>query len=75
MMNEKKLKFLSKKAEGSKAMKDQQKEQTEKKENMEAVSLCDSDFRKVTGGTDSAGEGSSDQWGGGLLDEGDVDIT
>ena len=74
-MNEKKLKFLRKKAEDPKTMNDPQKEQAEKKEGREPVSLSDSDFRKVTGGTDSSGKDSSDQWGGGLLDEGDVDIT
>ena len=73
MLIEKKRKFLNKKA--AKAMRDQKKEQSEKEENMEPVSLSDSDFQKVTGGTDSSGDGSSGQWGGGLLDEGDVDIT
>lgn len=76
---EKKLNFQRKKTVESEAKKNKKKKPTdtekEMEENKEAVSLTDSDCKMVVGGTNSSENDSSDQWGGGLMDEGDVDIT
>ena len=76
-MSEKKLNFRRKKTAEPAVKESSKKEQTEKEteENKKGRSLSDSDCKLVVGGTNPPGNDSSEGWGGGLLDEGDVDIT